>query len=544
MPLFSDPNQELQHVVAKVKENAHVWDRAGRPISPGSFPDIQPETPANVTATGLFSAVMVEWDFNHVNTYIAGYEVYASEVEGFAGTPETLVFRGSANGYSFQGEPNKQYYFRVRAFNYHEKYSAFSEEISATTARIVSDDILFGEDIANELRRLSERAQIIADGSLGIDQIKQEVFDQVERDTRRYTDQEIQHVENHINQELADKAGFNYVDGKFTDAIEVINGVEGDIRKDLADKAGLSYVDGKFEATDDQINAINDGISTINTDLEIVDTGLSLRIEGVEGDLDKKLDTGVYTERMTSIDASIQGINTKVSDHTTDINTVTGEVSGVKSRTSTLEQRADAFSVNLTSLETSFGNMEIGVQNLLTGTSDAFQTYDQTSTWGDWTHNSSARNISIQEGETYTARIYLKPSASNTKRVRIMVRTHGESGESVRNDFFGNYISPGQEGYSTITFTVPPNRVLMSVHAIRFDSSTSSRSIVEYKELKLEKGTKATGWQPATREIKSEIEGLKERTTKTETDLSVLPGLISAKASQGQVDRIESNSLM
>jgi hypothetical protein len=125
-------------------------------------------------ASGLFQNVLVEWDF--VNTIsIANYEVYASEIKGFIPDISNLAFRGKTSIYTHQAGSNQQWYFRVRAVNTHGVSGPFSEESMAQTARIISDDILFGPEIAEELRELSKEAQLLADGTVGFNMIAEDV---------------------------------------------------------------------------------------------------------------------------------------------------------------------------------------------------------------------------------------------------------------------------------------------------------------------------------------------------------------------------------
>lgn len=172
LPMYSDQDAEVDKIVAKVKGNSGVWDNPDLEIRPDKYPDIKPSQPV-VTANGSFETVQLFWEYPFGEYYTQAFEVYASEVQGFTTYPENLVFRGMANGYNFIGETNKQYYFRVRAINYQGSPSDFSAEVTATTARIISDDILFGEDIAAKLRKLSLSAQLIADGVLGIEKLKE-----------------------------------------------------------------------------------------------------------------------------------------------------------------------------------------------------------------------------------------------------------------------------------------------------------------------------------------------------------------------------------
>lgn len=166
LPLFTDEDPALEKVIAKVNDRAGIWETVTQPIQDSDFPNTVPATPTNVIADGLFRNVLVSWDFDS-SSYIAAYEVYASEIAGFTASSTNLVFRGKTSSFAFEGLTNKQYYFRVRAVNHHGTASDYSLEVTATTARVVTDDILFGAVTADLLADLAVTAGKLADGAVG-----------------------------------------------------------------------------------------------------------------------------------------------------------------------------------------------------------------------------------------------------------------------------------------------------------------------------------------------------------------------------------------
>src|SRR5690625_4228537 len=130
--LFSD-EKRLDKIQAQL-DNAQ--GKANHPeIDDSTFPDIKPETPTNFTADGLFKVIQLKWDFV-ASSYIAAYELYASQIPNFIPTPETLVWRGKTGGYAFEADTDEQWYFRLRAINTHGTSSDFTNEISAQTIKI------------------------------------------------------------------------------------------------------------------------------------------------------------------------------------------------------------------------------------------------------------------------------------------------------------------------------------------------------------------------------------------------------------------------
>lgn len=117
----------------------------------------------DLTAEGLFQTIMVKWKYFY-SIYISAFEVYASQIQGFIPDASNLVFRGKTDGYIHKALPNETWYFRVVAKNTHGEPGTMSNEISAQTARVISDDIFFGPDIAAELKELSKTAELLSDG--------------------------------------------------------------------------------------------------------------------------------------------------------------------------------------------------------------------------------------------------------------------------------------------------------------------------------------------------------------------------------------------
>ncbi|RFA36237.1 hypothetical protein CAI16_05465 [Virgibacillus dokdonensis] len=182
-----------------------------------------------------------------------------------------------------------------------------------------------------------------------------------------------------------------------------------------------------------------------------------------------------------------------------------GIIKDINNNKSSIEQQADMIrsKVDATYVKGELGKIKIGGRNLLKGTSNDFVKYDRTSTWGDYAPYNDVHGVA---GEVYTARIYLKPHEDNIKNNELRVRLYGD--EVHWTDRVGNKILAGEEGYSSVTFTLPRGYNRIKLFAVRFDSKESARSIVEYKEAKLEKGNKATDWTPAPEDFEAKIDDI------------------------------------
>lgn len=139
LPMFTDLASRLKNVESKLGEKEGVWDEGGGPIDDTDFADITPAKPI-VKATGAFSKVIIEWDAD-LSAYLKEYEVYVSTVNNFTPDSSNLVARTAASVFTYEGAPNQQYYIKVRGVNRSGTAGPFSDQRTATTARIASADL-------------------------------------------------------------------------------------------------------------------------------------------------------------------------------------------------------------------------------------------------------------------------------------------------------------------------------------------------------------------------------------------------------------------
>ncbi|MDV2683798.1 phage tail spike protein [Alkalihalophilus lindianensis] len=606
------------------------------PVTDDRFANIVPLPPEQVKAEGLFQNIVVSWDYNTAS-YIAAYEVFASEEEGFTPAADDLVFRGKVSTFIFEGETNKTYYFKVRAVNYHEVASGYSEEVSASTVHIISDDILFGPDIAEKLRELSETASLLADGSITSDMISELAKELIKDDVKEYTNQEVQAINDQLMQELAEKAGLEYVDGQLLLVNHKVNGLEGtttqiqnnissienaasqlqtrvnDLQSDMVDlevsvsddvsslqstassllqraeeqESALASANGRIVSVEENIDTINGTMSTTISELTSVngivsehqttieqhaglisekasitsvDT-LTGRISTAEGsietiagqvsikanaeevytksevntELGKKVDTTVYNNQMAQLDVRMDGIfadvssvQSEVSDVDTrlvsaqtqlniqaglidakaersELTTVDGKVTGVRKDLTNLQIDHSGLSSSVISLRSDFDGLEIGGRNLAKGTSSEFKSITMNG-WNAYHDGSLTPDTDVIPEEFYTVRVYYKNVTDIDMTVRVFWTL--ENGSRVESTN-GSVVAVGEEGYSLITRKAPSNAIAGKA-VIRRREGGNTLSTVEYKELKFEKGNKATAWSPAPEDIDSAIYTVEE----------------------------------
>ncbi|CAI6312973.1 Fibronectin type-III domain-containing protein [Bacillus subtilis] len=157
-------DERINQIENILDKNRGTWERKPSvgEVTDGSFPDIIPKVPSNVTVKGLFSGTSITWDYEP-SSYIAAYEVYGSQIKGFIPSIENRLWRGKQSGYLHENAGvDNVWYYRIRAVNYHGKASEFTAEFSAKTQRIMTDDILFGAVTADKLANLAVTADAIS----------------------------------------------------------------------------------------------------------------------------------------------------------------------------------------------------------------------------------------------------------------------------------------------------------------------------------------------------------------------------------------------
>ncbi|QFR56240.1 minor head protein [Bacillus phage 000TH010] len=156
---LDDIEKQIGAINDRFKKNEGKWNTGGgiTEVTDGDFPDTKPPKPSNIVVKAMFQSVFISWDYNPAS-YIAGYRVYASKVKDFTPTDNDIIFEGKMSGYEHKVGNNELWYYRLSAVNYHETESDLSDQYSAQSVRIMTDDILFGSVIADKLANLAVTA--------------------------------------------------------------------------------------------------------------------------------------------------------------------------------------------------------------------------------------------------------------------------------------------------------------------------------------------------------------------------------------------------
>ncbi|MFT9051971.1 tail fiber domain-containing protein [Liquorilactobacillus nagelii] len=187
----------------------------------------------------------------------------------------------------------------------------------------------------------------------------------------------------------------------------------------------------------------------------------------------------------------------------TNVNSLSTEYDGLqtlvnnKADSSVFTQLSDVVDTKVS--KTELDNLNVVGANLLANTSASYAIVTNATDWNTNLYYDDVE-ISVSSATTYTLRAYLKPT---THSVHVQLNYEDSSGTWSYNN--GNDIDAGNEGYSTVTVTVPAGATIKGA-TVAFVTQQSDSTQIEYKEFKLEIGSKATPWTVSAAEIATQSE--------------------------------------
>lgn len=218
MGQFLDFNDNRLDELEKEVESIKSRPPSNR-VTEDSYPDTKPGTPVNVEVHGGMEVIQLYWDYAD-DIYIKHYEVYGSCIDGFIPDSQHLLWRGNVSVFSHPVGTNEVWYYRVRAVNYHGTPSDYSVQVSAGTHRVVSEDILWGPDIAERMRELHSISDIIGEGGVDFDQISQEAKNLIDQQARTFTNEQIEATRSDLMGSISNLFNeLEYIDGQLVDKV-------------------------------------------------------------------------------------------------------------------------------------------------------------------------------------------------------------------------------------------------------------------------------------------------------------------------------------
>lgn len=547
--------RELDDLKVTIRDNRGKWESGSRPIDNSRFPDIKPQTPVNLEATGGIEIIQLYWDYDE-HVYINYYEVYGSSVKDFVPDSQHMLWRGRVSGFTHEVGTDQRWYYRVRAVNMHGRPSDYSQQASASTRRVISDDILFGPEIAEELRGLSETAELLADGTIDYTKLGDDVT--LEIDTAKNKAAEAV-AKADLATSNANEA-IEQAQGAFDEAINAHNIADAakqasDVAKRLAgeaqEQAGTAIADAQTSMKNAQsaIKSVSDLQTSIDVEFENINgklsnkvsqtefnalkgtvTNHSTQIQQTEIDIKSKADKsyvdtvkGTVDSHSTLIQQNAEEIQSKASQQS--VNTLTGQVESHESRItqnakeieskisttdanakfatqSQLTQTADSLTSQISAVQDNLDNLEIGGRNLLLNSdfNDGFTRW--------LLFNSTPSNlVTVENGilkvRTSGSMSYLGQSFSSRPEVvdgKYVVQLYAK-GTGKINARWGTKQGTSQElteDFNWYTFYIEGigNRNLV----------IDVENYAEIDKIKLENGNKATDWTPAPEDQVSTVQ--------------------------------------
>ncbi|MEK3887445.1 phage tail spike protein [Bacillus sp. FSL K6-3431] len=532
-------------------KNEVTKPRPTKPITDESFPDIVPGIPVNIVTDAAMGAIQLYWEYDS-EVYISHYEVYGSQVADFVPDSQHLLWRGRVSTFVHTVGTDQTWYYYLRAVNTRGTASSFSQRVSASTYRVMSDDILFGELIADHFK----------DGLDIADKLTQNTIDRINEGPMQeivYTQQEIAATEDRLLSQLNSEIGD--VNASISSLLDRTKGIEGTI---TSINQEVDDIEGKLLTTITQLTNLDGVVSAQETTLQQHAGLISAKAEksevytraDVNTKLGSKIDTTVYNNKMGQLDVSISGISGRVSNTEATVNGLTGDVSSALSQVASLDVRADQVDIRVSEVRADFDNLKIGGTNLLRNGS--FEEDLE-----GWTHTSNVVTVTtitsrvnsgkkavsisqsggttnnfpglwqavdnIKENATYTFSFWYNSLGDSVNDLGFFARiTHfNSSGVQIGYiDLNVEKVQPYIYRRSHITFKTPMGTVRSNFRINYRRNGTGSIDNVQ-----LEEGNIVTSWSPAPEDTDA-------RFTSAEGSISTLAGQVELKASQTSVDSI------
>ncbi|WP_432763331.1 phage tail protein [Enterococcus gallinarum] len=247
-------------------------------------------------------------------------------------------------------------------------------------------------------------------------------------------------------------------------------------------------------------------VSKVNQ-IESTVEGTIQTVSSVKNTADSALSKASQTE------TTVNGLKTTIS-------TVETTASNALTKATQVEATASGIRQTVTEVQTDLNNLDINDRNLFVNSTQNLKSI----TINGWNHypNGTTYKIPVTEGEIYTVRAYITDVSTTGTGVGVKLFWYNSAGTIIRespNPKEG-WIPNGGSGYFTLTDNAPGDAVAVTV-AIR--NSNYLDSTLKYKELKLQKGNKATLWTPAPEDMA------------TSSQFTQLSDTINFKVSKGDV---------
>lgn len=537
LSLSKTPGQEIDDLRNELNDTRGKADQANKPINKNKYPDKKPSKPINVHGEGSMEVIQLYWDYTD-ELYVRYYEVYGSQQKDFVADSQHLLWKGDVSAFAHNVDTDQTWYYYVRAVNYHDRPSDFSDRVKVSTRRVLTDDILFSEDMAEHLRELNRISDIIGEKGINLDHLHEDIPDYMKQQAKEYTDKEIKDTKDDLMDDLADKAGVEWVEDQLIDKVDYSEYTQkvNDIADDIAEKVDGEWVDGRLESK--------------------ADADSVYRIE----DIDDKFDNVVsITEYRTDVDGFVDRFENAESRLYQNEKAIGGMVEQsdyddlekeINKRMTEWERTADGFEQSVSDLRSNIDDMEFGGRNLLRYTdfnnqdnidrlvtsgfsrSELRPVYyedidmNMAYAWVDGTEGDRFRvfprpyyELTLREGKTYTLSWYAVTYRLNRDFDYSWVFVDGDS------DFRLNNIEGETVGYTSSNIVITKhwttfkwNRDTTQKATVSMGGTVTETGKVTFAVggMLLERSSHAGDWKPNPEDTNSLINDVREYTSSVE----------------------------
>lgn len=268
-------------------------------VGTDSYPNKKPEKPIEVIAEGGYRNIDLYWRYTD-EIFVKKYEVYGSTIKDFEPSENNLLWEGNVSAMTHVADMDETWYFRVAAVNYHGTRSDFSNQVSASTARDITPDILFGSIKAEQLEDMLDLAGKLSEGTL--DWIADDTIERIDA-----TQLGIEEMVNDITSNLANDIAHlqnraDGLDGELTDVFSELDEIEGRFTQVINN---ISNIDGVIEEHESLIEQNEQAIleRVTHSELNTVENTFSQSIAEVETRANE------ISNRVTQVNTRIDNID-------------------------------------------------------------------------------------------------------------------------------------------------------------------------------------------------------------------------------------------
>lgn len=361
------------------------------------------------------------------------------------------------------------------------------------------------------LLRVSENESALAEQGGRITSITQEI-DTLEG-TLSLTIEELSTLDGKVqNQQIQINANANAIALKANqDDLDIVSGNVSSLSAEvniIAGKVELKAEQSALETLEGEVTAVSNNLASLTVDVNGISQNVSSLNQTVDG----------HITSISNINSSITQMSGQINAKAeqTQVDTIAGQVSSVSNQVSQLNIDVGGIRTSVSEVRADFDGLQIGGRNYAKGTSREFNKVVWNS-WNVYHDGTTAPDTEAKEGDVFTARVYYKNIVGSDAGIRLFWRrTNGTTIESNN----GSWVKPSdQEGYAEITAVAPSDVVGVKV-VLRRNFGSGGSSSADYKELKLEKGRKATDWTPAPEDVDGQIGGLTTRISSAESSIT------------------------